>query len=237
MERKIVSWLRKKLKASGARGFVVGLSGGVDSAVTAALIKKAVGKNALALIMPCESAAADKKDAVFLAKQLGMPYKIVRLDGVYREFKKAVGKTKNKIALANIKPRLRMAVLYFFANANNCLVCGTSNKTELKLGYFTKFGDGASDIIPLGNLTKNEVIDLAKKLKIPKKIVEKPPSAGLWKGQTDEKEIGAPYKLLDEIAIRPGAVKKLTPPKRRKILKLLANAKQKLAPAEIFKQA
>ncbi len=235
MERKIILWLREKLKESGAKGFVVGLSGGVDSAVTAALAKKAAGENTLALLLPCESRPEDEKDAQEIAKKLKIPYKTVKLTPVYRQFLKAVGKTKNKIALANIKPRLRMTTLYYFANVKNYLVCGTSNKTELKLGYFTKFGDGASDVIPLGNLTKEGVRNLAAKLGIHKKITEKPPSAGLWKGQTDEKEIGLTYEILDKIAKRPLTLKKLPAEKRARISKLLKNAEHKTKPAEIFR--
>ena len=118
---------------------------------------------------------------------------------VYLLNEKEKGKKESyKLAEANLKPRLRMITLYYFANKLNYLVAGTSNRSELKIGYFTKYGDGGADILPLGNLLKNQVKELAKYLDIPEKIINKPPSAGLWVGQTDEKEIGMSYNLLDK---------------------------------------
>ncbi|MEM2715772.1 MAG: NAD(+) synthase, partial [Candidatus Thermoplasmatota archaeon] len=105
----------------------------------------------------------------------------------------------DEITLGNIKARLRMIFLYQFANSKNALVCGTSNKTELMIGYFTKYGDGASDILPIGDLYKTQVYQLARYVGIPEEILKKPPTAGLWKGQTDEKELGISYEKLDKI--------------------------------------
>ncbi|MGB3342252.1 MAG: NAD+ synthase [bacterium] len=198
---KIVNWLLKQLQDSKTSGFILGLSGGLDSAVCAALMKR-VTDNCLGLIMPIESALQDIDDASRVADALNMRTEYTDLTSVYGNLTKLLP-GGNQVALGNIKARLRMVVLYYYANLNNYLVCGTGNKTELMLGYFTKYGDGACDILPLGDLYKYEVHQIAETLNIPKAIIEKTPSAGLWRGQTDEGEIGFPYgqidKTLDEI--------------------------------------
>ncbi|MFH1413386.1 MAG: NAD+ synthase [Candidatus Omnitrophota bacterium] len=199
MENRITDWIKRQVKEAGAKGTVIGLSGGVDSALAAALCKKAVGrKRLLALIMPCLSNPQDMKDAQLVAKKLGLNTKTINLSGLYNNFRKILP-AANNLAYANLKPRLRMAVLYYFANKLNYLVCGTGNKSELNIGYFTKHGDGATDILPLGCLLKKDVRRLAEKLGVPKQIINKPPSAGLWRGQTDEGEMGISYAELDDI--------------------------------------
>ncbi len=198
---KIVDWLKEQLQDSRTSGFVLGLSGGLDSSVCAALITRA-NKNCLGLILPIESKTEDIEDASDLAAELGMQTACLDLTSVYNSTIKLLP-TQDKVALGNVKARLRMVVLYYYANLRNYLVCGTGNKTELMLGYFTKYGDGACDILPLGDMYKHEVRRIAETLNIPKAIIEKTPSAGLWQGQTDEGEIGFPYdqidKTLDEI--------------------------------------
>jgi len=202
MKKKIITWIKKQLKESGTKGVVMGLSGGIDSAVTAALSKAAVGnKRLLILVLPIHSQARDLKDAYLLARRLGIKTKTIDLSKIYDGMIKILPPS-SKIAKANLKPRLRMAVLYYFANKLNYLVCGTGNKSELLCGYFTKHGDGATDILPIGGLLKTQVKRLARELKIPERIITKKPSAGLWSGQTDETEMGITYPELDDILAR-----------------------------------
>ncbi|MCX5695818.1 MAG: NAD+ synthase [Candidatus Omnitrophica bacterium] len=202
MKDKIVVWIRKQVKEANAQGIVLGLSGGIDSAVVCALAKEAVGKeNVLGLFMPCQSQAQDIKDAKIVAGKLKVRTKTVDLSGIYGSFLKVLPKASN-LAYANLRPRLRMTVLYYFANKFNYLVCGTGNKSELMAGYFTKYGDGGVDILPIAGLLKKDVRLLAKELGIPGHIITKAPTAGLWPGQTDEGEMGITYNELDDILYR-----------------------------------
>ena len=202
MKNKIVAWIRKQVKDAKAKGIVLGLSGGIDSAVAAVLAKEAVGRNnVLVLFMPCNSNPQDLKDAQLVVKSLELKTKLVDLSDIYNNFLRVLPKGPS-LAKGNLKPRLRMAALYYFAYKLNYLVCGTGNKSELSVGYFTKFGDGGVDILPLGDLLKSEVKELAKDLGIPEKIINRNPSAGLWPGQTDEAEMGIIYPELDDILER-----------------------------------
>jgi NAD+ synthase len=199
MKKNIVSWLKKQVKEAGAKGIVMGLSGGVDSAVVAALAKEAVGKNnLLALLLPCYSHGQDEQDAKIVARKLGIKIKKVDLSKVFNILT-AILPEAGGLAKHNLKPRLRMLVLYYFANKLNYLVCGTGNKSEAMVGYFTKYGDGGVDMLPIADLLKKEVRQLARELKIPEHVITKPPTAGLWQGQTDEGEMGLTYAELDEI--------------------------------------
>jgi len=211
---KLVEWLEEKVREAGARGFIVGLSGGIDSAVTAVLCQKACPENTMGIIMPCHSHSKDAEDAKLLAQTFNLPYKTVILDQVFDKLLEAVGgppyeTSKTDMAVANIKPRLRMATLYYFAARYNLLVAGTGNKCELLIGYFTKYGDGGVDVQPLGNLVKTQVQVMAKFLGVPDSIIEKPPSAGLWIGQDDQKELGISYKQLDQYIITGEADEKV----------------------------
>ena len=202
MKNKIIFWIKKQVRQAKVKGIVMGLSGGVDSSVVAALAKQTVGKKQfLALILPCHNQKQDLEDARLVAKKLGIRTKTVDLSKIYDTLIKILPKA-NKLAQANLKPRLRMLTLYYFANKLNYLVCGTGNKSELMVGYFSKHGDGATDILPIGDLLKREVRKLAKVLGIPEHIITKPPSAGLWLGQTDEGEMGITYPELDGILER-----------------------------------
>ena len=202
MKEKITNWIRQQVKTSQAKGIVVGLSGGVDSAVVAALCKRAVGtKNILVLFMPCNSNPGDLKDARLVARKLGLKSKLIDLSRAYACFLKILP-SANALAKSNLKPRLRMATLYYFANKLNYLVCGTGNKSELMVGYFTKYGDGGVDILPIADLLKRQVRSLAQELGIPAQIITKAPTAGLWHGQTDEGEMGLTYRELDCILER-----------------------------------
>ena len=198
---RLVSWIKETVLTGGGEGVVFGLSGGIDSAVVAVLCKRAFPETTLGLIMPCYSDKADREYAEMVANKFDISTNIIVLDKVYDSLIKILPDSDDMVnkqeAEANIKPRLRMVTLYYFANSRNYLVVGTSNKSELSVGYFTKYGDGGADLIPLGDLVKQQVRKLASFLKVPEEIIEKPPSAGLWKGQTDEGQLGLTYKELD----------------------------------------
>lgn len=202
LAKKLRDWIEDKVVNAKAEGVVFGLSGGIDSAVVASLSIRIFPQNTLAIIIPCHSLEVDINDALDFINKFNIPYKIIDLSRVYDSFIHPLNDKEKegsfKLAEANIKPRLRMITLYYFANKLNYLVVGTGNKTELTIGYFTKYGDGGADILPLGNLLKSQVKELAEYLGIPKKIINKPPSAGLWEGQTDEEEIGVSYNQLDK---------------------------------------
>ncbi len=226
-EKKIIVWLKTKLKSAKKSGIVVGLSGGVDSAVVSVLCRKAVGtKNILCLILPCQSQKTDITDSKKVAKKFGLKTETIDLTKIYENLI-GILPMANKLTQANLKPRLRMLTLYYFANKLNYLVAGTGNKSELSIGYFTKYGDGGVDILPLGDLYKSEVCGLAKYLKVPEEIITKPPTAGLWAGQTDESEIGLTYDELEQ-QLRSKKYSK-------NISKYLHSAKHKLTLPEIFK--
>lgn len=201
----IQSWIKSYAKNAGAKGYVVGISGGIDSAVTAALCANAVGRErVLGLGLPCESISQDLEDAKLLVKTIGIDFKVIDLTASYKALMEGMPKDIEipSMARANIKPRLRMTTLYLASQSKGYLVGGTGNRAEIAIGYFTKYGDGGVDIEPIGGLYKNEVRKIAKILGVPDKIITKPPSAGLWQGQTDEGEIGMSYDLVDEILYR-----------------------------------
>ncbi len=194
-------WIRKKVEEASAEGVIVGMSGGLDSSVTAVLCKNAFPKSTLGLIMPCFSDPEDIEHVKQVAEKFDIETRKVDLSPIFLTVLETLGSKayERDIATANLKPRLRMLVLYYFANKLNYLVVGTGNKSELMIGYFTKYGDGGVDLLPLGHLLKTEVRALAEVLDIPKAIIEMPPSAGLWAGQTDEAEIGMSYEVLDGV--------------------------------------
>jgi NAD+ synthase len=212
----IVEWLRQRLNESGARGFVFGLSGGVDSAVVARLCQLAAPSNVVGVLMPCHSDPRDEADAKIVANHFGVPTIRMDLAPSYDHFTAALndataalpkeqllGSTgvpddiKARVPMANVKPRMRMATLYYVANTLNYMVAGTGNRSELSIGYFTKYGDGGVDLLPIGELLKSEVRAMARELGVPEPVIEKAPSAGLWLGQTDEAEMGFTYAELE----------------------------------------
>lgn len=202
LKLKLVSWIKEQVEAASAEGVVFGLSGGVDSSTVAVLCKQAFPQNSLGVLMSCHSSPEDFEDARLIAGQFNIKVEEIALDGIYDVLAEKLGQSQfgtgaSQVSLGNIKPRLRMTALYFFANTLNYLVVGTGNKSEAEVGYFTKYGDGGVDILPLGNLLKTQVKKLALHLGIPQKIVDKVPSAGLWEGQTDEGELGLTYEQLD----------------------------------------
>jgi NAD+ synthase len=195
----MVDWIKKVVTEAGAKGVVLGLSGGVDSAVVAAAAKRAFPDNTLGIIMPCHSNPQDEEDAMLLVDKFKLDYKKVVLDRAFDDLIELFGgNMENRLAVANIKPRLRMITCYYHAQLHNYLVAGTGNKSELTVGYFTKHGDSGVDMLPLASLVKHEVWDLARYFEVPERIVDKAPSAGLWENQTDEKEMGITYKELDD---------------------------------------
>ena len=141
----------------------------------------------------------DKIHGIRIAQTLGIDYKEIAIDSILNEYLSMTQLGENNLAIGNLKARIRMSIIYFYANAKNYLVSGTGNKSEILIGYFTKYGDGACDIEPIGDLYKNEVYKLAEYLNVPLEIIEKPPRAGLWNNQTDEDEIGMSYDLIDQI--------------------------------------
>jgi NAD+ synthase len=194
-------FLSEKLRKAGAKGYVLGVSGGIDSAVVLKLAVESVGaKKVMALIMPeRDSPSKDMEDARELCNALKVSFREIDITEMVDAFRETVDGRPSKMALANAKARCRMILLYHFAGTERRLVLGTSNKSELLVGYFTKYGDGGADLEPIGDLYKTEVRELARIIGIPDGIVSKAPSAGLWKGQTDEEEMGITYDKLDAI--------------------------------------
>jgi NAD+ synthase len=198
---RITAWIGEKVAEAKCKGVVFGLSGGLDSSVVGVLCKRAFPDNTLAVIMPCYSDETDIAHAQAVVQKFQIPTTTIALEGVFDSLLKVLPDENDpatkKLAEANVKVRLRMVTLYYLANRLCYLVVGTSNRSELSVGYFTKYGDGGVDIMPLGNLVKSQVRQLAIHLGIPEEIIAKPPSAGLWAGQTDEREMGITYQELD----------------------------------------
>jgi NAD+ synthase len=217
---RIVAWLRERASASRTRGFAFGLSGGIDSAVVGRLCQIAAPQRVVGLLLPCYSHPQDEDDARAVGEAFSIPVIKVELNSTFdalTETLHAVVKgwrthvdvpdIKQQVPEANLKPRLRMTTIYFVANALNYLVAGTGNRCELELGYFTKYGDGGVDLLPIGSLLKSEVRSLAQELGVPQRVIDKPPSAGLWVGQTDEEEMGFSYDTLERYLVDgPSAV-------------------------------
>jgi len=242
----LADWIRQQVTAASARGLVVGLSGGLDSAVVARLCQIAMPSNVVAAILPCHSDPRDERDAQLIVGQFGLP--VVRVDlapaydllvndlkTVFLQLPRDQAPVndsadlKARLPLANLKARLRMSTVYFIANSLNYLVAGTGNRSELTIGYFTKNGDGAADLLPLGRLLKSEVRDLAAELEIPQSIIDKPPSAGLWAGQTDEEEMGFAYSDLERY-LKNGP-EGVAPALAMRIERLIRTTEHKRAPA------
>ncbi|WP_353892639.1 NAD(+) synthase [Proteinivorax hydrogeniformans] len=193
-----VKFLQKYVKQAKSDGLILGISGGKDSAVVAALAKRAFPNNVYGVIMPCYSLKEDVEHGKKLCEALEVEYEVVDLSKSYDTILESVKEPLNDQAKSNIKPRLRMTTLYAIAQQKNYLVLGTGNRAEIVLGYFTKYGDGGSDVNPISDLKVHQVFDMARELNIPQEIINKPPSAGLWEGQTDEQELGIRYSDVDD---------------------------------------
>lgn len=203
----IVAWLHDYVRKAGSRGVVFGLSGGIDSAVVAGLAVRAFRDEALGIIMPCYSDPTDAEHAQLCAKALGLSVITVDLNRPFDALCQALPVTDEapRLAVANLKPRLRMVTLNYYAAERNALVLGGTNLSEWITGYFTKHGDTGVDLMPIAGLVKRQVRELAAYLGVPKVIIDKAPSAGLWLGQTDEQEMGMTYEQLDDYILTGNA--------------------------------
>lgn len=198
--RKIVAFISKGVKRAGADGAVLGLSGGIDSAVAAYLTVEALGRrHVTALVMPDlrVTPEADVKDAKEVAEELGVGIRVIDIAPIHRAFMKGLG--RNQLAEGNLRARIRMALLYYFANSTNRIVVGTGDRSEGWLGYYTKFGDGGVDMLPIGDLYKTEVREMGRVLGIDRRIISKRSSPRLWPGQTAEGELGTGYEDIDRV--------------------------------------
>jgi NAD+ synthase len=244
----IVEWLRQRLTHAGARGFVFGLSGGLDSAVVARLCQTAAPVNVVGVVMPAHSDPQDEADAQLVAGHFRIPTIRVDLAPIFDDFTATLQDAlavipkeqspahqhgpddlREKLPLANVKPRLRMTTLYYVANTMNYMVAGTGNRSELSIGYFTKYGDGGVDLLPIGELLKSEVRTAARDLGVPDAVIEKPPSAGLWSGQSDEQEMGFTYAELEKY-LHKGA-ETVSPALAMRIERLMRTSEHKRAVA------
>jgi NAD+ synthase len=253
----IAGWLRFQMDEGGAARLVLGLSGGIDSAVVCALCTMAAGPSrVIAAIMPIHSRSDDMRDAELVASRFEVIPRVIDLlpahdaliaampdegsagleDANVDPDRQAI---RRQLAQANVKPRLRMTALYYLANRYNALVVGTGNKTELAIGYFTKYGDGGVDVLPLGDLDKTAVRSLARELGVPETVISKAPSAGLWEGQTDEAEIGVTYDQLDRaLSSTQGEERKdpIDPATMERISSLIAASEHKRRPIPMFRR-
>ncbi|MDD4160211.1 MAG: NAD(+) synthase [Synergistaceae bacterium] len=197
----LTEWIKKHFAAAGAKGAVIGISGGIDSSVLAGLLSRSLGKeNVIGVIMPCHSQPVDEQYALELAAAFGIRKYKVDLTNTYDQMLSSIkeyGSDLGTLPSSNIKPRLRMTTLYAIAQQNGYLVCGGGNRDEIMYGYFTKHGDSGVDLLPMSDLLKGEVRALALYLGVPPGIIKRPPTAGLWAGQTDETEMGLTYEELD----------------------------------------
>lgn len=248
----IVAWLRGQLERSGGRGFVLGLSGGVDSAVVCGLCARAASPDrVLCAALPSHSNPADAASAELVATTFGVTLVTVNLTPVTDAFEAAmpaetmlarvtergeIDPRARLLAAANVKPRMRMTTLYYLANLTNSLVVGTGNKSEASIGYFTKYGDGGVDLLPIVDLYKFEVREIAREIGVPQAIIERAPSAGLWPGQTDEGEIGMSYDQLDAalMAIAAGDTSDIAPEVVQRITQMNATSEHKRRPIPAF---
>lgn len=197
--KKIQSFLEMQLKKTNSSGFIFGMSGGIDSAVIAYMCKETLSKKILAIIMPDSKITPKKEteDALNMIDKLGFEYKLIDIHPIINEYSKYL--EPNDWAEGNLRARIRTNILYYYSNAKKLLVLGSSDRSEYEIGYFTKFGDGASDVAPIISLYKIQVRELAKFLNVPHNIIEKKSSPHLWKEHEAEKEIGASYEEIDSI--------------------------------------
>ncbi len=243
-------WLSDQVKNAHAKGIVLGLSGGIDSSVLAALGREALGRDGLlGVIMPCHSIPDDESDARLLAEALDVNFERVDLSGVYDSLCAGVLMSTpqtvqdsqpsthefhalDSLTRSNIKARLRMVTLYAFAQSRNLLVCGTSNRSEYETGYFTKYGDSGVDLMPLAGFLKRDIRQIARLLNVPERIITKAPSAGLYEGQTDESDMGFTYDVLDEY-LASGSIS--DPQAQQRIDVMRRRSEHKRKPIPIFR--
>ena len=251
----ISAWLRFHMDQAGASRLVLGLSGGIDSAVVCALCTMAGGPSrVIAAVLPIHSRPEDMRDAQSVANAYEVIPRLIDLAPAYDALLAVMPADgaagledanvapdrqtiRRQLALANAKPRLRMTTLYFLANRYNGLVVGTGNKTELSIGYFTKYGDGGVDLLPLGDLDKTAVRGLAREIGVPRPVIARAPSAGLWEGQTDEAEIGVTYDELDRaLAVVGHGSGTIDPATMDRVSGLVAASEHKRRPIPVFRR-
>lgn len=251
----ISAWLKERIEEAGSDRFVLGLSGGIDSAVVAGLCARAVGPGrVLAVIMPSSSISQDAVEAHKVADAFGIAPATIDLtavadtifaampseDELYGEILNESipdgSEARLKLARANVRPRSRMIANYYLANLSRGIVVGTGNKTEYMIGYSTKYGDAGVDLAPLIDLYKFEVRAVARAIGVPESIVTRPPSAGLWEGQTDEDEIGISYDDLDRtlLAMDSGDTSGIDADLLAKVGQKIASTAHKRAPVPAF---
>lgn len=255
----VSDWLKARLEESAARTFVLGLSGGIDSAVVCGLAARGVGADrVLGVIMPSASNPDDAVQAAKVASAFNVKTLTVDLTSMAQSFQASMPTemaldalrilplddadidARRQLATANVRPRLRMTTLYYVANLVKGVVLGTGNKSEAMIGYFTKYGDGGVDLFPIIDLYKFEVRAVAAHIGVPQSVIERPPSAGLWQGQTDEDEIGLTYAQLDEalVAIESGDTFGIAPEVLDRVRTMNAVSDHKRQPVPSFdKQA
>lgn len=238
---RIEQLIRHAFWDAGASGVVVGVSGGIDSAVAAAVCARALGpESVLAVSLPSAvSDPGDLEDAVELCRRIGCEHQVVPIEPVLAAYRSLPGFGDDRYLLGNLMARTRMAVLYYIANRDGRLVCGTSNRTEYLLGYFTKWGDGAGDVEPLLHLYKRDVRRLAEELGLPERILGKAPSAGLWPGQRDEEEIGLSYDAIDGAleALVANGWRAETPVQEQVLSRVRASGHKRRDPPNLFTEA
>jgi NAD+ synthase len=232
----IAGWIAERVSSANATGAVLGLSGGIDSALVSGLCARGLGAGrVLGIVMPCHSSAADTADALLVAETWGIEAHTVDLTSIYDAM---IGLLPpgSGLADANLKPRLRMMTLYHHANTLNRLVVGTGNKSELMAGYFTKYGDAGVDVLPIAGLYKHQVRELSREIGVPERIIARAPSAGLWEGQTDESEMGITYADLDRTlaAIEAGDTSSIDPSKLAQVRNMIAASQHKRESPPIY---
>lgn len=258
LANEVSAWLKERLDDAGAERFVFGLSGGIDSAVVAGLCARAAGPDrVIGIIMPSASNPQDVVEADKVAGAFGIHTTLVDLttpaEALYSAFPGSLSifddilnvappadvEERYQLAMANVRPRLRMLTNYYIANMASGLVVGTGNKTESLIGYFTKFGDGGVDIMAITDLYKYEVRSVAKAIGVPESVINRPPSAGLWEGQTDEEEIGLTYDQLDSTleAIESGDTSDIDPAILTRVERMVRGTAHKRTAIPQFKRS
>jgi NAD+ synthase len=200
IKKQLIDFLQTELKKTGLKNVVVGISGGLDSAIVSVLCKEAFGDNFHGVLLPSQySSDASAKDAKELCEKFNIDYEIVSIAPMVEAYYSNNDTDASPLRVGNFSARMRMSVLYDISAKNNAIVVGTSNKSEILLGYGTLYGDTACAINPIGQMYKSDEFEFAKFLGVPESIINKKPSADLWEGQSDEEELGYSYKTMDDV--------------------------------------